>query len=110
VQAGGLGSFTKDDVATALKLTDKQKKDIDDAKTELDKDVQDLFKDAPRGDQEKMAELFKKVQSMRKDAVDKTIATLSDDQKKTWTSLNGDKFEFSPPRRPGGSPPPAKDK
>ena len=111
VQAGGLGAFTKDDVATALKLTDKQKKDIDELKTELDKDVQEMFKDAPRGDQAKMGELFKKSQAMRKDAVDKTITTLSDDQKKTWTDLNGDKFEFSPPgRRPGGNPPPEKPK
>ena len=110
VQAASLDAFTKDDVAAALKLTDKQKKDIDEAKAEFDKDRQELFKDAPRGDQEKMAELFKKSQAMRKDAFDKVVTTLSDDQKKTWKDLTGDKFEFSPMRRPGGNPPPDKPK
>jgi len=102
VQAASFGAFSKDDVATALKLTDVQKKGVEEAKTGIEKDAADIFKDA-QGDREKMADAFKKVQGMRKDALDKIVATLSDDQKKTWTSLNGDKFEFSPPRRPGGN-------
>jgi len=102
VQSASFGAFSKDDVATALKLTDVQKKGVEEAKTGIEKDAADIFKDA-QGDREKMADAFKKVQGMRKDALDKIVATLSDDQKKTWTSLNGDKFEFSPPRRPGGN-------
>ena len=102
VQSASLGAFSKDDVATALKLTDVQKKGVEEAKTGIEKDAADILKDA-QGDREKMADAFKKVQGLRKDALDKIVATLSDDQKKTWTSLTGDKFEFSPPRRPGGN-------
>jgi Spy/CpxP family protein refolding chaperone len=105
VQAASLGAFSRDDVKTALKLTDKQEKDVEEAKKELEQDAQDILKDAA-GDREKMADAFKKVMAMRKDAVDKTVDGLTDDQKKSWKDLTGDKFEFSPfggrPPRPGG--------
>jgi Spy/CpxP family protein refolding chaperone len=106
VQAGGLGAFAKENVATALKLTDKQKKDIGEAKTDLEKDATDLLKDAA-GDREKMGEAFKKVTAMRKEAVDKIVNGLTDEQKKEWKELTGEKFEFSPfggrPPRPNGA-------
>ncbi len=106
VQRGGLEAFSRDDVQTALKLSDKQKKDIDEAKTELEKDATDMLKDA-QGDREKMADAIKKVMALRKDAVDRAVDGLTDDQKKTWKDLTGDKFEFSPfggrPPRPGGN-------
>jgi Spy/CpxP family protein refolding chaperone len=105
VQAAGLQAFSKDDVVNALKLSDKQKKDIEDQKSDLEKDAQDLFKDAA-GDRDKMADAFKKVTAMRKDALDKIVEGMSDDQKKTWKDLTGEKFEFTPfggrPPRPGG--------
>lgn len=102
VQRSGLGAFAKDDVATALKLTDKQKKEVADAKSDIEKDSADLFKDAA-GDREKMGDAFKKVQTMQTDALTKVMDSLTDDQKKTWKDLTGDKFEFSPfgGRRPG---------
>ncbi len=105
VQAAGLGAFTKDDVATALKLTDDQKKSIKDATDDLQKDSQDLFQSA-QGDRTKMAEIMTKVQTMRKDALDKVVNGLTDDQKKTWKDLTGDKFDFPAPmrgNRPGGA-------
>ena len=106
IQAAGLQAFSQEDVQAALKLTDKQKKDIDEARSELEKDAIDLFKDA-QGDREKMADAFKKVMAMRKDAVDKAVDGLTDEQKKAWKDLTGDKFEFSPfggrPPRPGGN-------
>jgi Spy/CpxP family protein refolding chaperone len=102
VQAAGLYAFGKDDVVTALKLTDKQKKDIAGQKDDLDKNAKDLFDNA-QGDQDKMRDAFRKVLAMRKEAVDKVVDGLNDDQKKAWKELTGDKFEFDfgPPRRPG---------
>ena len=103
LQAAGCAAFTKDDVQTALKLTDAQKKEITATQDDIKKDAADLLKDA-QGDMDKMREAFKKIQGMRKDALAKVMDSLTDDQKKAWKDLAGDKFEFSPPgsRRPGG--------
>ncbi len=49
VQREGLTAFTKDDVATALKLTDAQKTSIKQASDDLQKDMQDLFTNAGQG-------------------------------------------------------------
>ena len=95
VQAAGLNAFSKDDVATALKLTDDQKKSIKDSQDELQKDVQDLFQNAGQGGDRAAA--MQKIQTMRKDALDKVVNTLNDDQKKTWKDLTGEKFEFPAP-------------
>ncbi len=102
VQAAGLAAFSLDDVQSALKLTDAQKKEIKDAAEGLQKDTQDAFQGA-QGDREKMADAMKKVQTLRSDAMDKIVKGLTDDQKKTWKDLTGDKFElsFGPP---GGRP------
>jgi hypothetical protein len=101
VQASGLKAFTNDDVATALKLSDKQKKDIAGQQDELEKGAKDLFQNA-QGDQDKMRDAFRKFLSMRQEAAEKAVSSLSDDQKKAWKDLTGDKFEFEfGPRRPG---------
>ncbi len=91
VQRSGINAFSKDDVKSALKLTDKQEKDIQTTLDELKKDREDLFKDVGE-DQEKRAEARKKVQAMQKEAMDKIVEGFSDDQKKTWKYLTGDKF------------------
>ena len=105
VQAASLNAFSREDVKTALKLTDKQTKSIDDAKADVQKSIADAFASA-QGDREKMAEAFKKVQTAGTDALDKIVAGLSDDQKKTWKDLTGDKFEvsFGPPGGPRPGP------
>jgi Spy/CpxP family protein refolding chaperone len=94
VQSAGLGAFSKDDVQAALKLTDAQKTSVKTAADDMQKDIQDLFKDA-QGDREKMADAFKKIQELRTDSLDQVVKGLSDDQKKTWKDLNGDKFEVA---------------
>ena len=94
VQAAGINAFTLDDVQAALKLTDAQKTAVKGAVDDMQKDVQDLFKDA-QGDREKMTAAFKKIQDLRTDAVEQVVKGLTDDQKKTWTDLKGDKFELA---------------
>ena len=106
VQVGGIGEFAMDDVQTALKLTDAQKKDIKDATDAMQKDMRETFQNAFQGgfDADKMTEAMKKVQSMQADAIGKVVAGLTDDQKKTWKELTGEKFDLdlSALRRPGG--------
>ena len=93
VQAGGLSALNKEDVQTALKLTDDQKKSIKESTEELTKDAQEMFQSA-QGDRTKMGELMTKMQGMRKEALDKAVSGFNDDQKKEWKELNGEKFEF----------------
>jgi hypothetical protein len=105
VQAAGLNAFSKDDVAAALKLTDKQKQDVKDTQKDLQDDIRDVFQDAGM-DPEKRQAAQKKVQTLRTDAFDKVVASLTDDQKKTWKDLTGDKFDvpqvaFGPGAGPG---------
>jgi hypothetical protein len=100
VQAAGLQAFAQDDVVTALKLTDDQKKSIKEATDDLSKDIQDLFSNIGN-DRTKRQEAFTKVQTMSKDALDKVVDGLKDEQKKTWKDLSGDKFDFPPPMRRG---------
>jgi len=104
VQRSGINAFSKDDVKTALKLTDTQEKDIKTTQDELRKDREDLFKDVGE-DREKRAEAGKKVQAMQKEAMDKIVEGFTDDQKKEWKELTGAKFEFAP--FGGFRPPPA---
>ncbi len=94
VQAAGLAAFSKEDVQTALKLTDAQKQDVKTAVDDMQKDVQDLMKDA-QGDRQKMTDAFKKVQELRTDAMAGIVKGLSADQKKTWTDLTGEKFDVA---------------
>ncbi len=98
-------------MATALKLTDAQKTSIKQASDDLQKDMQDLFTNAGQGTRPD----FTKITAMRKDALDKVVNGLTDEQKKEWKDLTGEKFDFpAPMRRPGGNrgnrgnPPPAK--
>ncbi len=102
VQRESLQAFTKDDVATALKLTDDQKKSIKSTVDDLQKDSQDLFQGA-QGDRTKMAEIRTKIQTMNKDALDKVVNGLTDDQKKEWKELTGEKFDFPAPMRRRGN-------
>ena len=106
VQSAREQAFAKDDVATALKLTDDQKKSIKDSADTLQKDVADLMQNAGQGADRATA--FTKARTMRQEGLDKIVASLTDDQKKTWKDLTGDKFEFPAQQRgnrPGATPP-----
>jgi Spy/CpxP family protein refolding chaperone len=107
VQVAGFRAFDKEDVQKALALTDKQKKDYAEAKDELDKDAKDLMDNAGQ-DRQKRQEAFQKVQTLSKDAMEKFTATFSDDEKKAYKDLTGDKFDYKPDfggRNRGGQPP-----
>jgi hypothetical protein len=108
LQSAGLNAFSREDVQSALKLTDAQKKDIKETSDELQKDVQELFKDT-QGDREKIGAAGRKAREMSTSTAEKIVKGLTDDQKKAWKDLTGDKIDlgsggFGPPGGGGGPP------
>ena len=93
VQRSGFRALSKEDVQTALKLTDAQKQSIKATTESLTKDMQEMMQGA-QGDRTKMRELFTKAQGMQKDALEKAVSSFTPAQQKEWKDLNGEKFEF----------------
>jgi hypothetical protein len=105
IQLAGVNGLTREDVQTALKLSDKQKADVKGLADDLAKDSRELFKDAGM-DPAKFAEIRAKVQTLSKEATAKFVSGLSDEQKSEFKKLVGDEFkgkiEFMVPRRGKG--------
>jgi Spy/CpxP family protein refolding chaperone len=95
VQVKGIDAFVAEDVSKALKLTDKQVEDFKTQATDFKKDAATLRMDAGR-DADKRAEATKKIAELQAKVTDKILGTLSDDQKKSWKEMTGDKFDFKP--------------
>jgi len=95
VQVKGLKAFSDPDVVTALKLTDKQKDDFKAQADDFDKDRRALMTDAGR-DATKRAEATTKANELQAKVTDKIVGSLTDDQKKTFKEMTGDKFDFKP--------------
>jgi hypothetical protein len=107
LQRTGVTAFTRADVQTALTLNDEQKGKVKTISEESATKMRELMgggrgqggarpmrgTGGARPDQAKITEL-------RKEYMDKAVAVLNDDQKKTWTSLVGDAFTFPPPAPP----------
>jgi len=108
LQQGGLAVYTKENVQKELKLTDKQTTEIKEISEETQKDIGQLTRDlfGGQGNQEKAAEARKKIEGLRKEAEEKITGLLTEDQKKTWKTMVGEKFEIKVEapmgRRPGG--------
>jgi hypothetical protein len=93
VQTQGLSAFQDETVVKALKLTDKQKDELKGMADDFAKDTQGMFKDAGK-DKDKLAEVQKKIATMRKETLEKAASKLTDDQKKAWKDLVGEPFEL----------------
>jgi Spy/CpxP family protein refolding chaperone len=93
-QRNEVNIFKREDIQKALKLTDKQKESVKETLSDLEKDVKEVMEDAKGGGKEKRGELFKKLQTMRKDAFEKVTKAFSEDQNKAWNELSGEKFEY----------------
>ena len=96
LQQRGYEAFTDAEVQKDLKLDDDQKEKIKILTDDARKDLGELFQGA-KGDPK---EAMTKIQALRKDTLEKVMATLKEDQKKAWTALTGEPFEFKF-RRPG---------
>jgi hypothetical protein len=95
IQAGGFASLSREDVQKDLKLTDKQKGDIKDMAKDIEKDSGELFKGAGK-DKDKFKEAMDKVQKMNADSLEKVAKGFTDDQKKAWKDMTGEKFNYVP--------------
>jgi hypothetical protein len=99
-QARGADALADEDVILALKLGDDQKKQLETIRDAAGQEMRGAFQAG--GDQEAAR---KKVAEIRKSAGDKALAVLSDEQKKEFEKLQGEKIElpegalFGPPRR-----------
>jgi Spy/CpxP family protein refolding chaperone len=95
LQDEGARAFTDADVQKELKLTDKQKDEVKEIEEGLGRDMGEILRGGreARGNPEKMAENRKKVEALRKEAMDKVSGLLTDGQKKAWKEMTGEKFE-----------------
>ncbi len=93
VQQKGLAAFNDEEVQKTLKITDKQKEEIAGQVKDVEKDRAEIMKDA-QGDRTKMQEARTKITELNTKATDKIISSLTDDQKKAYKELVGEKFEI----------------
>ncbi len=97
-------AFADEDTAKALKITDDQKEKIKSISTKLQEDSRDL---RPQRGQQPSEENTKKLTALRKEANEKIMEVLSDEQRKTLKDMQGEEFKgtIAPPggRRPGAA-------
>jgi len=113
LQTMGSQAFNDEEVQKGLNLTDDQKDKIKTLNEDLGSEIGSIFKNA----QGNFQEAGKKAATLRKETLEKVLALLTDDQKKSWKEMTGEpfevKFEFGGRGGFGGRrppPPPAKDK
>ncbi len=81
-------------VAGKLKLTEEQKEKL----AQIDKDVQakrsELFSSMRDASREQRSAAYEKYRKMRSDADDKALGLLTDEQKKAFEEMKGEKIEL----------------
>lgn len=90
LQQASVQAFMEEDVRKAINLTDDQKEKIKIISDDLNKDLSELRQSAGQNFQEIMT----KTPAMRKEALDRVVAILKDDQKTAWKDLTGEPFKF----------------
>jgi len=103
-QMMGIRAYTNKDVETALKITDDQKDQLKAIVETYQKDVQELNQGRPRTqpgqrpseeDQKKIDDIRKKTEALTKETEEKVSTKLTDEQKKLWKDMTGEKFDVS---------------
>jgi hypothetical protein len=106
-RVGTLAALGNADLATELKLTDDQKKQVATQREEQREAMRGMFGrrsegGAPGGEGGAGGNPFERMQAARKAADEKAIGTLTDEQKTALAAIEGDKFTFPPPQFGGG--------
>jgi len=101
-----MAAFQEEDVQKKIALTDDQKEKIKLIGEDFRKDGDDLRKSVGTNFQE----LFPKMAALRKEANERALAVLKDDQKKAWKELTGAPFEMKMEFGQFGGGRPKKDK
>lgn len=95
-QQQGIQAFTDPTVQEKLQLSDDQKSRLKEISDNSSTQMREIFSNA--GDDRQAA--MQKMTALRKETLEKGVAVLSDDQKKTWKDLTGEPFEVKfEPRR-----------
>jgi Spy/CpxP family protein refolding chaperone len=100
LQALGVQAFSTPAVIDGLKITEAQQDKIKGLITELESNTREAFQDA-QGDFRAAGE---KITALRKEAFERVVKELSDEQKAAWKELSGKPFEL-PMMGPGGGRP-----
>jgi Icc-related predicted phosphoesterase len=87
-QIAGPGAFNMPDVVSALKITDDQKKQIQEINQDLNAQRRELFQGGPPDE-----DTMKKMQAMTKEATEKAVKVLTEDQQKQWKEMTGEPFK-----------------
>jgi hypothetical protein len=95
LQQRGLRAFNDPAVEEKLRLTEDQKQGV----RELEAQARQKFDQIRKDFQDDREGAFSRFQAARKEYLDKAVALLTDDQKKTWRALTGEPFEVQFPRR-----------
>lgn len=85
--------FKREDIQTALSLTETQKKAVAKKLTSMEADIKEV-QDELKGDFTQFREMAKKIAEVRKDSFTAITKTLTDDQKKTWKEMAGKEFDL----------------
>jgi len=97
LQQSGAGAFSSPRVQEELKLTDDQQSRLREINEESGRAMRDAFQDS-QSDREGA---MKKFAELRKQATEKAVGVLTDEQKKTWKEMTGEPFEVVfEPRQP----------
>lgn len=90
LQQQGLRAFEDPKIGKALRLTDEQKNKLTIIAHEAAQEARKLFRPGAKSD---FQQALKKFAEVRKAAIEKAIALLTDEQKKVWHGLIGEPFQ-----------------
>jgi len=93
LQRMGVAAFDEADVQAALKLSDEKKAEIKTLRTDMEKDMQEVFRELKGGD---FKEIGTKTAAITKETMDKVRGLLSAEQKASYQQLVGERFEYKP--------------
>jgi Spy/CpxP family protein refolding chaperone len=90
IQIAGAGALDRTDVAEKLKLTDAQKKSLEDLSTESRDKIREVMSAGPLGP----GEMQEKMAAINKDRKEKSLGVLTKEQREKFDILQGKKFEL----------------
>lgn len=96
LQQSGAGAFSSPRVQEKLKLTDDQQSKLREINQESGQSMREAFQDNPSDREGAM----KEIAALRKQATEKAVGVLTDDQKKAWKEMTGEPFEVVYEPRP----------
>lgn len=102
IQFAGMGAFMRADVRDALKITDDQREKFTEVQMGMGREMRDLNEEygiqgfgPPKLDSAKQKEYDRKRAAITSEAMTKLTGLLTDDQKKSWKDLTGDKVDVA---------------